>query len=85
MLMFKGSVKANDKPGMTFAIKVILVTNFPFRPPKAYIDQQLDGNIIRAKNYLGNQNEITLPYLTGWNMSNQPNLKDMMTFIKSVI
>ena len=88
MLMFKGNIKIKkqsiNNPNSAFAIKIILVTNFPFRAPKVYVDQQLDSNIIKAKNYLGNQNEITIAYLSGWNMSNQPNLKDMMTFIDSV-
>jgi hypothetical protein len=67
LLMFKGQVKAGSD---MFAIKIILINGFPYRAPKAYVDQQLNSAIIKAKTYLGAQNEITLPYLTGWNMSN---------------
>ena len=35
LLMFKGQVQANGTP---FAIKIILVTGYPFRAPKVYID-----------------------------------------------
>jgi hypothetical protein len=45
----------------------------------------LHVEIVKSKNYLGNQNEITIAYLTGWNMSNSPNLKDMVSFIHAVI
>ena len=41
--------------------------------------------VIKAKNYLKEFNEVQIAYLTGWNMSNQPNLKDLMNFITSVM
>ena len=88
LLMFKGHISVNKTancPAQNFAIKVILINGFPFRAPKVYIDQQLNANILRTKNYLGQHNEITIAYLTGWNMSQQPDLKNMMTFIQSVI
>ena len=37
LLMFKGSIQVN--PSLCFAIKIILVNGYPFRAPKAYVDQ----------------------------------------------
>ena len=42
-------------------------------------------SFIKSKSYLGAQNEVKIPYLTQWNMSNRPNLKDLFTFLSSVI
>jgi len=63
----------------------VLAPNYPFRPPKVYIDQQLPQAVVKAKQYIGQHNEVTIPYLSGWNMSNQPNLKDLMAYLDSVI
>jgi hypothetical protein len=52
LLMFKGSIQVNAS--LTFAIKIILVSGYPIRPPKAYVDQQLSQAVVKAKSYLGN-------------------------------
>jgi hypothetical protein len=87
MLVLKGSVEAKTPSGAmeNFKIKLVLVNNFPFRAPKVYIDQSLHAEVVRSKNYIGAQNEVTIAYLTGWNISQQPNLKDLVSFIVSVI
>lgn len=36
-MMFKGALKSGN-PEQIFKIKVILVTGYPFRAPKVYID-----------------------------------------------
>ena len=86
LLVFKGTISAPTPTGNEpFKIKMALPTNFPFRPPKCYIDQNLHTEVVRSKNYIGQQNEITIPYLAGWNISNQPNLKDLVKFLESII
>ena len=51
--MLKGSIVLGNQPGMTFAIKIILVTAYPVRAPKVYIDQSLDSTIAKARSYIG--------------------------------
>lgn len=87
MLVLKGAVQAKTPSGTVenFKIKIVLVNNFPFRAPKVYIDQTLHTEVVRSKSYIGAQNEVTIAYLTGWNISQQPNLKDLVSFIVSVI
>ena len=41
MLLFKGYITAGANKE-NFNIKIILVNGFPFRPPRVYIDQQLN-------------------------------------------
>jgi hypothetical protein len=38
LLMYKGTISAGQ-PKQNYSIKVILVSGFPFRPPKAFVDQ----------------------------------------------
>lgn len=84
MIIFKGNLKAGNTPDLNFKVKIILIQAFPFQAPKVYIDQQLDQRIVKQKQYLGNNNEIIIPYLQTWNMSNN-NLKDLMKFLNSVV
>jgi ubiquitin-protein ligase len=83
LLILKGPLTC--QAGMSFKMKVILPQNFPYRAPKAYIDETLEMEVIKSKTYIGQFNEISINYIKGWNMSNQPNLKDMMQFIQSIL
>lgn len=85
MLMFKGSIVIAAQPGLSFRIKVVLVNGYPYRPPKVYLDQQLSQAIAAAKQWIGQFNEITIPYLQGWNMNQNSNLRDLLQFLNSVI
>jgi hypothetical protein len=64
-------------------VKVILVNGFPFRPPRAFIDKQMNPAVVHNKSYLGAQNEITIPYIKQWNMATQSNLADLIRYIDS--
>jgi hypothetical protein len=69
--VFKGSVSCKLATGATnsFKLKIVLQMNFPFKPPRVYIDENMHTEVVRSKNYIGTANEITIAYLTGWNIS----------------
>jgi len=56
---------------------------YPLYAPKVYIDQQLPVQAIQGKKYIGNYNEILIPYLLGWNTN--CNLLELISFLQSVI
>ena len=83
LLILKGPIviKQNSE---TFPIKIILVNGFPFRPPKVYVDKSLSQSVVQSKQYLGQFNEVTIPYLRQWNPGNNSSIRDLVQYIDSV-
>lgn len=84
MFILKGPIQMSAQPNDSLQTKLVLIPSFPYHAPRVYIDQQLDKRVIDQKQYLHGNNEIMIPYLQSWNQMGS-NLKDLMSFLASVI
>ena len=82
-LIFKGAIQIKQI-GQPFKVKICLAPNYyPIRAPKVYIDQNLAVSIAKAKSWIGDYNEITIPYLNQWNQN--CTITEMMQFLDSLM
>jgi ubiquitin-protein ligase len=52
---------------MQYPVKYIIPSNYPMAPPKVYFDFQLSMDIVKAVDYIGQQNVLNFQYLQMWN------------------
>lgn len=52
---------------MQYPVKYILPANYPLAPPKIYFDFQLPMEVVKALDYIGEQNMINFAYTQQWN------------------